>query len=323
MFSFISSSLYPSIASGDIFFWKKKLPFENLPDAFKKRLSHLILENNLYAFRKICPAATELCYHRIERFDQVFITDNDAIHNLASDRVLFYRRYKWLYKYLRFFIDGVLYFSAILGDKNYFTATWHSVLSVDNIVKKNRKLYVEDTLVLHCDTIESYGDIIPRITGSYTRLVLCGNITWAQAKQLITLNVEKVHIYAKVRITSEEYDDFVEFVMQYVRGFHSMFAFFYKISELRAQVYNACQQHNTHEFQPYSFFWVVTQRGYYSYCLTIWHRIKTVQSFLIVILKLRGWFLAALVPECYVTMENLAAKLRKPNHLQINVNKMS
>uniref|UniRef100_A0A7E4ZZ89 Transposase n=1 Tax=Panagrellus redivivus TaxID=6233 RepID=A0A7E4ZZ89_PANRE len=106
-----------------------------------------------------------------------------------------------------------------------------------------------------------------------------------------------------MQITPEQYDDFTEFVVQQVHGFHSLFAFFNNIPELRVQVYDACEQHETHEFQSYSFYWVVTQKGYYSYCLSIYHAIDR--------------------STCFVTMDILAAKLRKPNHLQINVHHMS
>uniref|UniRef100_A0A7E4ZTI2 DUF2313 domain-containing protein n=1 Tax=Panagrellus redivivus TaxID=6233 RepID=A0A7E4ZTI2_PANRE len=213
MFKYIYSILYHYISPVIVFLKREKLPFEDLPYGYKKRLSALISISALDSFREICPEATELASHRPFVYDQLFITDDDALFKLGSEKARFFRWFRIYYKKVRYLVDGHI----------SFYPTWHSVLSVDDGINKNGKIYVTDTLVLQCLRVESYDKIIPRITGSYTRLVLCGNITWVQAKLLIHPEVQHIKIYGHLIIYDEEYDDFVEFVRQHVRSSHSTF----------------------------------------------------------------------------------------------------
>uniref|UniRef100_A0A7E4ZSY2 Response regulator n=1 Tax=Panagrellus redivivus TaxID=6233 RepID=A0A7E4ZSY2_PANRE len=85
-------------------------------------------------------------------------------------------------------------------------------------MRKKRLIYVEDTLNLHCESIEICEKIIPFIIGPYSRLIISGNITWNQAKRLITANVKHVRIDARMQFKPKERSDFVNFVMKFCRG---------------------------------------------------------------------------------------------------------
>uniref|UniRef100_A0A7E4VPZ5 NR LBD domain-containing protein n=1 Tax=Panagrellus redivivus TaxID=6233 RepID=A0A7E4VPZ5_PANRE len=97
---------------------------------------------------------------------------------------------------------------------------WSTVLSVDEIIDRNRLIYAADTLILHCESIESYEKVIPFLVGPYRRLIINGNITWKQAERLITCaaNVKQVRINARIHFEPGEHSLFVELVMLFCRG---------------------------------------------------------------------------------------------------------
>uniref|UniRef100_A0A7E4UL37 Transmembrane protein n=1 Tax=Panagrellus redivivus TaxID=6233 RepID=A0A7E4UL37_PANRE len=107
------------------------------------------------------------------------------------------------------------------GDLN---PVWQAVLRVDDIVNKRQHAYARDTLVLHCDSTNSYEKIIPFICGPYTRLVLHGNINVDQVKRLANSNVKKVRISAILDLLEEDYDDFVEFISKHCSSGNKCFA---------------------------------------------------------------------------------------------------
>uniref|UniRef100_A0A7E4VHW6 Uncharacterized protein n=1 Tax=Panagrellus redivivus TaxID=6233 RepID=A0A7E4VHW6_PANRE len=264
MHHFILPYFYYLIAPITTCLKKETLPFDTLCHNFKKRLANLAPVADIGTLCKICPEIKQLCSDRqIYYVDQVSLTDNIFYH-LALRKVPFFRRYKLLYKRLRFIIDGIY----------FFTAPYQSVLKIESLFPKTRKIYVEDTLFLDCVNTESYDKLVASISGPYTRLVLGGNITWAQAKLLIHSKVQKVFIHARIKIEPEEYDDFVAFVVQHSGSFHSCFHLQSNaIPELRAKVSDAFTNHNTHVYvllpELYNR-WIVYHKGYALCYLTRW-----------------------------------------------------
>uniref|UniRef100_A0A7E4W1S3 Neur_chan_LBD domain-containing protein n=1 Tax=Panagrellus redivivus TaxID=6233 RepID=A0A7E4W1S3_PANRE len=149
--------------------------------------------------------------------DQVYITDNHIVCRWAMKETIMFRirRYLHQFDYTRKVNDG---YHTIMP-------AWKSVLMVDEIMEKGKKIYVDDTLILHCQ-IANYEKMIPYIFGPYTRLVLHGNITWKQAKLLIHPGVVQVRINAKIHLQHTEYADFVEFATRHIRGIWYNFSFY-------------------------------------------------------------------------------------------------
>uniref|UniRef100_A0A7E4VKM2 Rhamnulose-1-phosphate aldolase n=1 Tax=Panagrellus redivivus TaxID=6233 RepID=A0A7E4VKM2_PANRE len=95
---------------------------------------------------------------------------------------------------------------------------WRSVLWVDEVINKSEPVEITDTLILHCNSIEAYSRVIPRICGAYNRLILHGHMSWDQIKQLIHSGVQQVRINAKFEIEPEEYVKFACFMRTHSRG---------------------------------------------------------------------------------------------------------
>uniref|UniRef100_A0A7E4ZRT5 Anoctamin n=1 Tax=Panagrellus redivivus TaxID=6233 RepID=A0A7E4ZRT5_PANRE len=265
MVNHLVNDIYSFILSLTMFFKKNTMSFENFPYAFKKRITNLAPVPYIDTFCKICPEFNQLCNNRPERIDQVFITDLAVVKYLATkNRIPFFRRYKFLYKHLRFFIDYI----------NYFSVSYHYALSLNEVIAKQRQIYVEDTLFLHCESVESYDKLLPYICGPYTRLVLCGRITWPQIRRLIHAKVLRVYIYATIEIKPEEYDDFAALVVQQTRSLHSSFHVQYNIvPEFRATIAKAFKNHATHSywlFEEGFDTWVVIHKNYHWYYLMCW-----------------------------------------------------
>uniref|UniRef100_A0A7E4VID8 Motile sperm domain-containing protein 1 n=1 Tax=Panagrellus redivivus TaxID=6233 RepID=A0A7E4VID8_PANRE len=147
--------------------------------------------------KKSCPIIVHDC---------VFITNNANVYQWASNETFIFRLFKFLHQFyiFSFIFDG-------FGDIN---PIWQSVLHVDDILDKKQQIYVKDTLVLHCDSTDAYENVIPFICGPYFRLVLHGNVNVNQVKRLISPNVKKVRINAKMELLEKDYDDFAKFVMK-------------------------------------------------------------------------------------------------------------
>uniref|UniRef100_A0A7E4ZWR1 F-box domain-containing protein n=1 Tax=Panagrellus redivivus TaxID=6233 RepID=A0A7E4ZWR1_PANRE len=148
-------------------------------------------------------------------YDQVFITDNDNIALWASKETFLFRLFHTLHRFavLRIIIDAFFEINP----------TWQVVLCVDAIIDKKLPIYVRDTVVLHCNSTNSYEQIIPFICGPYTRLTLHGNLTVDQVKQLVNSSVKKVRINARMEVPKNSYDDFTEFVANQVCVFNPCF----------------------------------------------------------------------------------------------------
>uniref|UniRef100_A0A7E4V6Q8 Metallophos domain-containing protein n=1 Tax=Panagrellus redivivus TaxID=6233 RepID=A0A7E4V6Q8_PANRE len=150
--------------------------------------------------------------HTGDTYDQVFITDDEEIYQWASEDRYRLRMIKFLQKYkcIRYILD-------CSHDVN---AVWKSVVWADEIINEEEPIFVTDTLILHCGSIESYRKVIPRIRGSYNRLVLHGHMSWFQVKQLIHPNVKQVRINATFEMLPVEIEreNFVNYIMKHCRG---------------------------------------------------------------------------------------------------------
>uniref|UniRef100_A0A7E4ZY93 Transmembrane protein n=1 Tax=Panagrellus redivivus TaxID=6233 RepID=A0A7E4ZY93_PANRE len=155
-------------------------------------------------------------------YDQVFITDSDEMYQWASKDTFMFRLLKFLqkFRYLRFFLDGIITVNSC----------WQSVLRVDEVNSKNEHVDIADTLILHCNSIETYSKVIPRIRGSYNSLILHGHISWDQIKQLIHPDVKQVRINAvfKINPVAKEYEEFINFIIKHCRGMDYKFSIAYE-----------------------------------------------------------------------------------------------
>uniref|UniRef100_A0A7E4VIU6 F-box domain-containing protein n=1 Tax=Panagrellus redivivus TaxID=6233 RepID=A0A7E4VIU6_PANRE len=183
------------------------LPLPNLPYAFKRRLIQL---SPLSDATKISIAWSDLGTLRNLRrecFHKIFITDNETACRLAENKLSNFKHF-FDFHCMRHFSDGPFTINT----------TWESVLHVDEIVSKNKPFVVDDILVLYLTSVESYDRMVPLMVGSYTRLVLYGQFTWAQIKHLIHDKVEKVRIMGNVQVTLREHDDVVKLMLRFGRG---------------------------------------------------------------------------------------------------------
>uniref|UniRef100_A0A7E4ZTE1 PGG domain-containing protein n=1 Tax=Panagrellus redivivus TaxID=6233 RepID=A0A7E4ZTE1_PANRE len=149
-------------------------------------------------------------------FDQLYITDDEAVYYWATNKVYWFQTLKYLYWLIRWMLDGAS-----------FKPTWHSVLTVEQIVKEKQLIYVSDTLVVNCQSIEAFEELIPFLMGSYTRLMIHGgSISLGQLRRLMKDTVRKVEITAKIELKSDEYGNAVQLIMRHVHktgdNFHLM-----------------------------------------------------------------------------------------------------
>uniref|UniRef100_A0A7E4UMY6 Recep_L_domain domain-containing protein n=1 Tax=Panagrellus redivivus TaxID=6233 RepID=A0A7E4UMY6_PANRE len=153
-------------------------------------------------------------------YDQVFITDSDEIYQWASKDTLMFRLFKCFERYsvFRFFLGGLISINPC----------WRSVLWVDEVINKSEPVEITDTLILHCNSIEIYSKVIPRIRGSYHRLILHGHISWDQIKQLIHPGVKQIRINAKFDMKPDEHDEFVFFIRRHCCGMECKFSVAYE-----------------------------------------------------------------------------------------------
>uniref|UniRef100_A0A7E4W591 SSD domain-containing protein n=1 Tax=Panagrellus redivivus TaxID=6233 RepID=A0A7E4W591_PANRE len=145
---------------------------------------------------------------------------------------------------------------ALGGRTNYrgvytFYPIWKSVLLVDEIIGRDKDVFVDDGIILHCQP-ESYENVIPKIDGTYSRLVLHGAIRWDQLKRLVHPGLKQVRVGGIIHIQPTEYDNFVEFLIDHSRGLDYTFSFYgkshYYDDELLIRLYEAFSNHETHSF---------------------------------------------------------------------------
>uniref|UniRef100_A0A7E4V445 Uncharacterized protein n=1 Tax=Panagrellus redivivus TaxID=6233 RepID=A0A7E4V445_PANRE len=190
-----------------------QIPWAQLPYGFKRRVTALAPVDDLNNIRQTCFEYNDFCNPRPEVRDQLYITDDETIHEWAVGKVFVFSIFRFIYWLWRWIFDG---FS--------FRPTWHSVLYVDNIVKKGRPIFVTDTLVLHCRSVASFERLIPYICGPYTRLMIHGgSISLDQLRRLMKGTLRKVEITAEIELEFDEYDDAVQLIIQHVRGFRYNF----------------------------------------------------------------------------------------------------
>uniref|UniRef100_A0A7E4VTM5 Transmembrane protein n=1 Tax=Panagrellus redivivus TaxID=6233 RepID=A0A7E4VTM5_PANRE len=244
-------------------FRKDKISTETVPDTQKCVIDITPLTETDDSCQQ-CLNPTTICHNHPEYYDQVYITDIDVTYKWASKKGSFFRSWKFIYTYFRYIIDAAI----------SFYPTWYSVSNFDDIKSQNKAIYVKDTLVLHCKTYESADEIIPYITGSYSRLMLCGKVTFDQLKRLIHKDLKKIHINGKLfKVKPEEYDDFVAFALQHSRSFDSFFCCaINEIPELKEKLIKAFEQHKTHGYfvhvfndsSPVRILWGVEHKQYNS-----------------------------------------------------------
>uniref|UniRef100_A0A7E4VVI4 EAL domain-containing protein n=2 Tax=Panagrellus redivivus TaxID=6233 RepID=A0A7E4VVI4_PANRE len=217
------------------------LPKSDLPLNFKKRTVALTPPDVLNSLSKIFTDITKHCPFRPDVYKSLYITDDLYDFDEACDSVFWNQLfYTLLYQFelIRYILDGHAFFLALHD----------AALNTFDIFDKKKNIYVKDTLVINCEQFRDYDKLIPLISGSYTKLVLSGSITWDQAKLLMHKGVKQIIIDAKLDISPTQYDEFAEFVLRRAHGFD--FKFVYKHQEsfgktLEQKLDAACKQNVT------------------------------------------------------------------------------
>uniref|UniRef100_A0A7E4VHX6 F-box domain-containing protein n=1 Tax=Panagrellus redivivus TaxID=6233 RepID=A0A7E4VHX6_PANRE len=196
------------------------LPYSNLPYAFKSRLIQLASLVDARTISIACSDLKNLNSHRRKSYTTVYITDNRQVSDAAkaypqkeSDFNLLYHFSK--FSLIKYILDGPLTINP----------TWQTVLRAVQIAIDDKPLYINDTLILYLLQADSYDRMMPLVAGTYARLVLYGQYTWTQVKQLIHSNVKKVRIMGNVDVEPEEYDDAIQFVLRFPRGIGYKYVF--------------------------------------------------------------------------------------------------
>uniref|UniRef100_A0A7E4V0Q5 Recep_L_domain domain-containing protein n=1 Tax=Panagrellus redivivus TaxID=6233 RepID=A0A7E4V0Q5_PANRE len=265
----------------------EKMPLATLPYGFKKRLIVLAPLSIVNNFSR--------AYSEVEKFrpllpdvrDDVYITDDHRVCRWAKKDSKMFRIWKYCHQFE---------YSRKANDGNHtIKPAWNSVLLVDEIIDHGKKIYVDDTLILHCQ-IQGYEKIIPYIMGPYTRLVLHGRITWNQVQRLIHAGVKQIRINARIQIQPAEYNDFVDFIVRHCRGPEYNFSFYsnnYYHVALFITLKNAYRNHGTHHIPNDGYdrktIHVVYQRYrqdrvYYSCTIYFWHFTTSAIVFLLIAL---------------------------------------
>uniref|UniRef100_A0A7E4V8B3 Glycosyltransferase family 92 protein n=1 Tax=Panagrellus redivivus TaxID=6233 RepID=A0A7E4V8B3_PANRE len=146
------------------------------------------------------PLLTILCIQHyrktvIKAYDHVFITDSDDVFNWAMKNSFLLRMGPYI-----------------------INPIWNAVLLFDEIIDQNCYICADQTLILHIQSIANYENLIPRICGTYNRLVLHGNFTWDQAKRLINANVIEIRIIGRLEIPPTQHNNFDIFVMRHCQS---------------------------------------------------------------------------------------------------------
>uniref|UniRef100_A0A7E4UN20 Uncharacterized protein n=1 Tax=Panagrellus redivivus TaxID=6233 RepID=A0A7E4UN20_PANRE len=218
------------------------LPLSNLPKTFNARLIQLApgeTVNKLTLFSETCPDIESHSRRRHKFYNSVFVTDNSKIYSAALEDVYFDPMSHWYHSFkgTRYLYDGPYTFDP----------KWDSVVHA-NELNERRQLYVEDTLIIHCEDVKVYKKVIPLITGRYSRLVIYGRISWQQIKQLIHANVSQVRIEGIVYLNPSEYKDTIEYINRFSRGFMYKFSFrrYCFPTWMTEKLREVCKLHDTH-----------------------------------------------------------------------------
>uniref|UniRef100_A0A7E4V6V1 Glycosyltransferase family 92 protein n=1 Tax=Panagrellus redivivus TaxID=6233 RepID=A0A7E4V6V1_PANRE len=150
---------------------------------------YIVIVNKIYPctrkYRSLLP----------EAYDHVFITDSDDVFNWAMKNSFLLRMGPYI-----------------------INPIWNAVLLFDEIIDQNCYICADQTLILHIQSIANYENLIPRICGTYNRLVLHGNFTWDQAKRLINANVIEIRIIGRLEIPPTQHNNFDIFVMRHCQS---------------------------------------------------------------------------------------------------------
>uniref|UniRef100_A0A7E4VWU7 Neur_chan_LBD domain-containing protein n=1 Tax=Panagrellus redivivus TaxID=6233 RepID=A0A7E4VWU7_PANRE len=198
-------------------------------------MSYLASFNLVNSLSQVCSDVKKFRSCIPNAHDQVYITDNHIVYHWAKTDT-------FLFRIWRYFHQFEITRKANDGDHTLKPA-WTSVLLIDEIIDNDKKIYVDDTIILHCQ-IESYEKVLPYIFGPYTRLVLHGNITWNQVQRLIHPGVVQIRINARIHMQPAEYDDFVELATGHIRSNWHSFSFYnesYYDSALFTRLNTACR----------------------------------------------------------------------------------
>uniref|UniRef100_A0A7E4ZRD2 NR LBD domain-containing protein n=1 Tax=Panagrellus redivivus TaxID=6233 RepID=A0A7E4ZRD2_PANRE len=187
-------------------------PLNRLPSDFKNRVAGLAPIDGLQIIRQAFPEFEKFYTPRLETYDKVYITDDETVYQRATEKLFLFRVLKPLYWMFRWVFDG-----------NSFSPIWHSVLRVDDIVKKEDPIIIKDTLVVNCKSIESFERLIPHICGDFSRLMIRGEINLDQLHRLLLTKVRKVIVTANIQLQPHEYDEAVRLIMGHVRGYRYNF----------------------------------------------------------------------------------------------------
>uniref|UniRef100_A0A7E4WDQ0 ZP domain-containing protein n=1 Tax=Panagrellus redivivus TaxID=6233 RepID=A0A7E4WDQ0_PANRE len=98
-------------------------------------------------FSQVCSDVKKFRFFLPDAHNNVYITDNHVVCRCAMKDTAKLRIWRYLHQYecTRQIIDG----------ENTIKPAWNAVLLVDEIMDKKKQIYVDDTLILHCQ-IESY-----------------------------------------------------------------------------------------------------------------------------------------------------------------------
>uniref|UniRef100_A0A7E4VNE3 F-box domain-containing protein n=1 Tax=Panagrellus redivivus TaxID=6233 RepID=A0A7E4VNE3_PANRE len=215
----------------------KTIPLAKLPYGFRKRVIQFIPAEIKNEFVKACAVIDRRVW---DDHKQVFIIDNHKMCRKAMNDTFLFRLCKCLDQFKRW--------RKIKDEEYTIHPVWNSVLLVDEILDRQKDIYVNDTLILHCQP-ENYEKVIPRIVGHYTRLVVNGSISWTQLKRLIHPGVKQVLVGGSFMLNYAMFDDFVDFIVRHCRGLDYTFSFGNKSShkhEIMSKLYNAFRNHETH-----------------------------------------------------------------------------
>uniref|UniRef100_A0A7E4V8X4 Recep_L_domain domain-containing protein n=1 Tax=Panagrellus redivivus TaxID=6233 RepID=A0A7E4V8X4_PANRE len=211
------------------------LPISNLPYGFTRRLINLTSTAEGDKIDVACPNIVPIRDRRHISFNQVYITDSQLVYDIAVKE----EAESIEIDYLTRLSDGPLTINP----------SWESVLLVYNIVAKNEYLGINDTLILYFTSTESYDRLIPLISGTYSRLILYGNFTWAQVHHLLHSKVKQVRIMGKVKVNPEDYDNVIKLVLRFASDLDHKLSFRIKDCfppELMERINEICANHETH-----------------------------------------------------------------------------
>uniref|UniRef100_A0A7E4V474 Endoplasmic reticulum-Golgi intermediate compartment protein 2 n=1 Tax=Panagrellus redivivus TaxID=6233 RepID=A0A7E4V474_PANRE len=221
-------------------FWKRLFEFVKYLAALVIRIEYHTedrFDDDSASVDNESPVSPSSC----KTYDKVFITDSQYAFQWASKDTYGFRLLKFLSKYR--------YFRYHLNASEFLNPVWEYVLWANAVTGENEPIEVTDTLILHCESVESYRKVIPHIRGSYSILILEGHICWFQVEQLIHPGVKRVHLDATLDLGPVFYDHVVIFIMNFCRGSEYKFGITHKIGRhFKRYLLDSFRSHKSHTF---------------------------------------------------------------------------